>query len=100
MLFIVAMASFITLSASVWPYVTARSPPPAATGEAAPMLVLEAIYARLAERVMNVPALAALAPDGPTQTIVGIFECRAASMRSIDDSEPPRVSSWITTALS
>ena len=64
-----------------------------------PMLVLGAMYARLAERVMKVPALAAFAPDGPTQTIVGILECRASlSMLSIDDSEPPRVSSWMITA--
>ena len=35
---------------------------------------------------MNVPALAAFAPDGPTQTIVGILECSAASMRSIASS--------------
>ena len=57
------------------------------------MFVLGAMYARFADSVMKVPALAALAPDGPTQTIVGVLECSAASMRSMASSLPPNVSS-------
>ena len=47
---------------------------------------------------MNVPALAALAPDGPTQTIVGIFECSELSILFMASSLPPGVSSWRITA--
>src|SRR6476659_11262515 len=62
-----AMASLRTFS----PIVPVMSSPPDPTGEAAPMLVPGAMYARFEASVMNVPALAARAPLGETYTIVG-----------------------------
>jgi hypothetical protein len=56
----------------------AMSPPPAATGEAAPMFVPGHVGEARRQSVMNVPALAAFAPDGPTQTIVGIVAFSSA----------------------
>jgi hypothetical protein len=45
-----------------------------------------------------VPALAACAPEGPTQTTTGTRLVVIASvMRSIDSPRPPGVSSWRTT---
>ena len=74
------------------------SPPLAVTGDAAPVFVLGAMYARSADIVMNVPALAAVAPDGPTHTIVGMLEFRSVTMLVIEVRAPPSVSSWTITA--
>ena len=54
-----------------WPSVPGMSSPDPETGDAAPMLVPDAMTATWPASVMNVPALAARAPDGATQTIVG-----------------------------
>ena len=91
-----AMVSFMTLSPEVAP----RCPRPARR-PAWPRrcCVPGAMAATCAARVMNVPALAARAPAGPTQTITG----SGASSSVPDDvargsSAPPGVSSWMTTA--
>src|SRR4029078_13598965 len=58
------------------------------------------MYARLADSVMNVPALAADPPDGATQTMTGR---RASSIevtiRWVDSRAPPGGVSLITMAL-
>ncbi len=49
--------------------------------------------------VMNVPALAARLPPGPTHTITGTGALSSVlTISRVDSSEPPGVSSWITTA--
>ena len=68
-------------------------------GVAAPTLVAGAIAARCAASVMNVPALAACAPEGPTHTMTGSGASNSAwTMSRVASSEPPGVSSWMTTA--
>jgi hypothetical protein len=75
-----------------------RSPPSRATGVAAPISVPGAIASRCAEYPMNTPALAAWAPEGPTQTTTGTWLSRmAVVIRVIDSPRPPGVSSWSTT---
>ena len=56
------------------------------TGVAAPMFVPGAIIATWLASVMNVPALAARAPDGVTHTIVG-----SGASSSVDDDPLGRV---------
>ena len=51
--------------------VSGMSSPLPLTGDAAPMIVAGAISAMLPDRVMNVPALAAMPPAGATQTMTG-----------------------------
>ena len=73
--------------------------PPAFTGDAAPMLVPGAIAATCPASVMKVPAEAAQAPCGETNTITGSFALSIAWMMSlVDASRPPGVSSSISTA--
>jgi hypothetical protein len=62
-----ASVSCITFS----PSAPSMSSPSPVIGVAAPMLVPGAISATWPAMVMNVPALAARAPGGATQTIVG-----------------------------
>ena len=83
-----AIASLRTFS----PIVPVMSSPPDPTGEAAPMLVPGAMYARFEASVMNVPALAARAPLGETQTIVGTgASSRAETIRCVASRLPPGV---------
>ncbi len=90
-----AMVSFMTLSPSV-PSMSAPWPP---TGVAAPMLVAGAIAATWPASVMKVPALAARLPAGATHTITGIGASSSAwTMSRVASSEPPGVSSSMTTA--
>ena len=77
------------------------------TGVAAPMVVLGAIAATWPAIAMNVPAEAACAPGGPTQTMTGTAERSirptidfiapisppGVSMRS-STARPPRSSAW------
>jgi hypothetical protein len=73
--------------------------PPIDTGEAAPTLVPGAIAATWAAYRMKVPALAARAPLGATNTATGTGEARIALMTSrIEVSSPPGVSRWMTTS--
>ncbi len=89
------MASFLTFS----PSVPGMSVPSPLIGEAAPMLVPGAISAMFAERVMNVPALAANPPAGATHTITGIFASRnVPTMAFVERRSPPGVLSFTTTA--
>src|SRR5881397_1784497 len=89
-----AAASFSTLR-----MLSLSTPPPTATGCAAPMLVAGAIAATLAAIVMNTPAEAARAPVGPTHTTTGISALsRRWQIARIERSRPPGVSSWITSA--
>ena len=75
------------------------SPPSDLTGEAAPMVVPGAMTAKWAAAVMKVPADAARAPAGPTNTATGTSESRIPSTISrVDSSRPPGVSSWMTTS--
>ena len=75
------------------------SSPPPPTGVAAPMFVPGAISATCPASVMNVPALAARAPDGVTQTIVGSGASSSVeTMRWVASRLPPGVFSSITTA--
>ena len=75
------------------------SPPVLLTGAAAPMFVAGAMYARCAASVMNVPALAARAPEGATQTMTGSGASRNDCLISfIAVMLPPGVSSCTTTA--
>ena len=75
------------------------SEPSLLMGVAAPMLVAGAMEATCAARVRNVPALAARAPAGPTQTITGTSaESSACTISRVASSEPPGVSSSMTTA--
>ncbi len=63
------------------------------------MFVPAAMYARFADRVMNVPAEAALAPGGPTQTMTGRGGSSSfATMSWVASRLPPGVSSSIITA--
>ena len=81
-------------SSSRWP-----PPPPALTGEAAPMLVPGAMAATWPAMVMKVPAEAAQAPRGDTNTTTGTRALRIAWMMSfVDESRPPGVSSSISRA--
>ena len=83
-----AIASLRTFS----PIVPVMSSPPDPTGEAAPMLVPGAMYARFEASVMNVPALAARAPLGETYTIVGTgASSRPETMRCVASRLPPGV---------
>ena len=62
-------------------------------GCAAPICVLGAMAAIWPARVMNVPADAALAPAGLTNTITGISAARIrCTMSSVDEISPPGVS--------
>src|SRR5439155_18485932 len=91
-----AIASFLTFS----PSVPGMSCPEESIGEAAPIRVPGAMYARLAERVMNVPALAAYPPDGATQTMTGNRASRIAeTIFWVDSRLPPGVFTLITTAF-
>ena len=90
-----AMASFFTFS----PMVPVMSSPPEPTGDAAPMFVPGAMYARCEASVMNVPALAARPPLGATHTIVGSGASRSdETMRWVESSAPPGVLSLMITA--
>jgi hypothetical protein len=54
-----------------------------------------------AASMMKNPAEAAFAPDGPTQTTIGISEASIRlTMSSIAVTSPPGVSSWIKTRSS
>ncbi len=75
------------------------SSPDPEIGEAAPMLVPDAITATCPASVMNVPALAARAPDGATQTITGSGASRTLdTIFWVASRLPPGVLSRITTA--
>ena len=90
-----ATASLRTLS----PSVPSMSPPVPDTGDAAPMFVPGAMYARFAASVMNVPALAARPPAGATHTMTGTSASRnAAVIRCVASRLPPGVLSSTTTA--
>jgi hypothetical protein len=68
-------------------------------GVAAPMFVLGAMTATCAASVMNVPALAARLPLGPTHTITGTGELRTVfTISRVAFRSPPGVSSAMTTA--
>src|SRR5689334_11297572 len=69
------------------------------TGDAAPRLVPGAMAAMCAAYKMNVPALAARAPLGATNTATGTGEARIALITSrIEVSRPPGVSIWRMTS--
>jgi len=88
-----AAASFVTFSFSMAP----ETP----TGCAAPISVPGAIAFTGQASMMNVPADAARAPDGPVQQITGTFEPRIDwTMWRIDESNPPGVSMVSSTAAS
>ena len=90
-----AIASLRTFLPSVPP----MSSPELEIGDAAPMFVPDAISAICPARVMNVPALAARAPAGATQTIVGtLASSSAVTMRCVASRLPPGVLRRITTA--
>ncbi len=90
-----AMVSFMTFS----PRSSGMSWPSEEMGVAAPMLVAGAIDATWAARVRKVPALAARAPAGPTQTMTGTSaDSSDWTMSRVASSEPPGVSSSMTTA--
>src|SRR5262245_44930379 len=73
--------------------------PPIDTGEAAPRLVPGHIAAICAAYRMKVPALAARAPLGATNTTTGTGEARIALITSrIEVSSPPGVSIWRMTS--
>ena len=75
------------------------SEPSAEMGVAAPMFVAGAIAATCAASVTKVPALAARLPAGPTHTITGTSAASSAwTMSRVASSEPPGVSSSMTTA--
>ena len=75
------------------------SEPSAEMGVAAPMFVAGAMAATCAARVRKVPALAARLPAGPTQTMTGTSAASCAwTMSRVASSEPPGVSSSMTTA--
>jgi hypothetical protein len=75
------------------------SEPSAEIGVAAPMFVAGAMAATCAASVTNVPALAARLPDGPTHTSTGTSAASSAwTMSRVASSEPPGVSSSMTTA--
>ena len=75
------------------------SSPEPEIGDAAPMFVPGAITATCAARVMNVPALAARAPDGATQTMVGSgASSRLDTIFCVASRLPPGVLSRMTTA--
>ncbi len=90
-----AIASFLTLS----PIVPVSSSPPAPTGDAAPMFVPGAMYARCDASVMNVPALAARPPLGATHTMVGSGASSSAdTIRWVASRLPPGVFKVTITA--
>jgi hypothetical protein len=75
------------------------SPPPARTGDAAPMFVPGAMTATCEASVMKVPALAARPPAGATQTIVGTLDSsRVPTMLYVASRPPPGVLRRMTTA--
>ena len=83
-----------------WPRSPSMSSPWPPTGVAAPMFVPGAITATWPASVMNVPALAARAPDGVTHTIVGSGASSSVdTMRWVASRLPPGVLSWMTTAV-
>ena len=72
---------------------------PMDTGDAAPTLVPGAIAATWLAYRMNVPALAARAPEGATYVTTGTGDARmSCTIRRIDVSRPPGVSSVSTTS--
>ena len=75
------------------------SSPPPATGCAAPIWVLGAIAAMWPAIVMNVPAEAARAPAGLTNTTTGTCAARKrCTISSVEVISPPGVSSISTHA--
>ena len=77
--------------------VSGSSSPPAPTGEAAPMVVPGDMAATCADATRNVPADAALDPEGVTRTAMGTGESRMSpTISRIDSRSPPGVSSSST----
>src|SRR5205085_5749684 len=75
-------------------------PPPMLTGCADPMLVPGAITATSAASVMYIPADAARAPEGETNTTTGTFAAIVRWMMSrIEVSRPPGVSMVMISAV-
>ncbi|GBD28405.1 hypothetical protein HRbin31_00421 [bacterium HR31] len=96
---IFATASSVALRIMVLWLSVSCSPPPTATGVAAPRLVVGAMAATWAAYTTNTPAEAARAPGGATYTITGTGEPRIALvMSSVDFNRPPGVSSSTTRA--
>ncbi len=88
-----ATASLVTFACSIAP----ATP----TGWAAPILVPGAMAFCGQAIMMKVPAEAARAPDGPVQHSTGTREAAIALMMPrMEESRPPGVSIWITTAAS
>src|SRR5262245_30235168 len=87
------------VSSSFFPFSFWGTAPPIETGEAAPRLVPGAMAAMCAAYRMNVPALAARAPLGATNTTTGTGEARIALITSrIEVSRPPGVSTCTMTS--
>ena len=79
--------------------VSGSSSPPAATGDAAPIFVPGDIAATCAAATRNVPADAALEPDGVTSTATGTGESRMSpTISRMDSRSPPGVSSSRTNS--
>jgi hypothetical protein len=88
-----AAASLVTFSSWIAPLTP--------TGWAAPMLVPGAIALTGQASITNIPADAALAPDGPVQHSTGVRAARIAlTIVRMAESSPPGVSIRSSTASS